>query len=366
MKICPKHFISEFVDRIVNQKAKSHQYLVLLAAVSPGVIEKQYEVIRQLTNPLSIKDVLLYFIPVTSEAYEKKKRMMVPFLSKKDPSPDDLDANLAYHLELLRVFSGCTVGRANMNSVEAKVQSIFNYNDVIMGILDPNSPSVVKIRLMDFLYNAMIEVEMKIPNFGSSKSVWQLVESTIEVFSTVKDLLRQIEKNGWEHPLSHRQKVEYAVMCAKALAAFFSSYFDYSIFKISAQTAIGFERVHLRENQANEMMRSIFQKVRDVYDMQSSLLSKEHHTYFYNVLVVINQKITTPLVAEVKILHEKVNANELDDRDQKSISRRFKEFKAQILSSPEVMEMAKEEENAFLLKIEELPLIKGNADSDIR
>ena len=44
----------------------------------------------------------------------------------------------------------------------AKVQSIFNYDDVIMGILDPNAPTIVKIRMLDFLFNAMIEVEMKV------------------------------------------------------------------------------------------------------------------------------------------------------------------------------------------------------------
>jgi hypothetical protein len=213
MKLCPKKYIAEFVDKIVNV-GKFYQYLILLAAVSPMVLEKQYEVIRQLSNPLWVKDVLSFFVPVTSPAYERKKKLMLPYINKKDLPLEELPADLAYHLELLKVFAGCTVGRSNMNSVEAKVQSLFNFKDVVMGILDPNSLLIVKIRLLHFFYNSMVEVEMKIPNLAVSKCIWQFIESTLEVFSSIKDLLRLIEKNGWESPGAHRQRVEYAVLCS--------------------------------------------------------------------------------------------------------------------------------------------------------
>ena len=49
----------------------------------------------------------------------------------------DLPIELQYHLHILEVLSCCTVGRANMSSIEAKVQSVYEYEDVIDGILDP-------------------------------------------------------------------------------------------------------------------------------------------------------------------------------------------------------------------------------------
>lgn len=214
MKLCPVRYISLSVDKIVTEKCKNHMYLALLSAVSPGVIEKQYEVIRQLTNPIHNyhETVLNFFVPVTSPSYETKKKLMVKYLDKKDIKEEELPADIAYHCDLLRVLSGCTIGTANMNSVEAKVQSIYNYNDVCMAILDPNSPLIVKIRLLEFFYNAMIEVEMRIPNLGVAKCVWLYLEHTIDNFNNIKDTLRYIEKNGWDHPTSNKQKVTYILI----------------------------------------------------------------------------------------------------------------------------------------------------------
>ena len=35
---------------------------------------------------------------------------------------DDLDPSLAYHISLMDVLAGCTVGRLNITTIEAKVQ----------------------------------------------------------------------------------------------------------------------------------------------------------------------------------------------------------------------------------------------------
>lgn len=369
MKLCPKKYIAEFVDKILNV-GKFYQYLVLLAAVSPNVLEKQYEVIRQLSNPLHVKEILSYFVPLSSPVYQKKQKLMFTYLTKKDLPLEELPAELAYHVELLRVFAGCTIGRANMNSVEAKVQSLFNYRDVVMGILDPNALLIVKIRMLQFFYNAMIDVEMKLPNLGISKCIWLFVESTQEVFSTVKDLLRAIEKSGWESPAAHRQKVEYAVLCAKTIWCFFEAYFDKSVFKLQVQTASvgGFERCTLRENQIQDLIHNVFGKAREVYEMQSPLLSKEHHGYFFGALVAINTKLATPIVAEVKNLHEiaLVHSGEAELRSQTSIPGRFNEFKKSIREDDRVAERVVDEQNHFLEKLEKMPLSSELTESDVR
>jgi hypothetical protein len=369
MKLCPKKYISEFVDKILNV-GKFYQYLVLLAAVSPNVLEKQYEVIKQLSNPMHVKDILSYFVPISTLVYQKKQKLMFTYLTKKDMSLEELPAELAYHVELLRVFAGCTIGRANMNSVEAKVQSLFNYRDVVMGILDPNALLIVKIRMLQFFYNAMIDVEMKLPNLGISKCIWLFIESTQEVFSTVKDLLRAIEKSGWESPAAHRQKVEYAVLCAKTVWWFFETYFDKAVFKLQAQTAsVGdFERCTLRENQIQDLIHNVFGKTREVYEMQSPLLSKEHHGYFFGALVSINTKLATPIVAEVKNLHEiaQVVSGEAETRSQNSILGKFNEFKTSIRDDNRIAERVVAEQNYFLEKLEKMPVSAELTESDVR
>ena len=118
--------------------------------------------------------------------------------------------------------------------------------------------------------------------------------------------MRQIEKNGWDHPTSERQKIEYAVWAARTIASFFYYYFDRSLFKIQNQIQ-GFDRISLRESQISDIVRNIFQRLKEVYEMQSPLLSHEQHKHFYDSLEIMNTKLSTPIVAEVKRLHAKVD-----------------------------------------------------------
>jgi hypothetical protein len=130
----------------------------------------------------------------------------------------------------------------------------------------------------------------------------------------------------------------------------------------------GFDRVMLREGQISELIRNIFAKMRDVYDMQSPLLSKEHQSYFYDALVILNLKSTFPIVAEVKNLHAVVVTKNADgdDRDQKSVSKRFEEFKRSILEDEEIIALTANCDDALLSKLEKIPFIKDSSDSEIR
>ena len=67
------------------------------------------QVIRQLSNPMIVKKVLQYFVPARINEvpeYAKKVKAMMPFLNKKNVSIDDLPADLAYHLELVKTLAG--------------------------------------------------------------------------------------------------------------------------------------------------------------------------------------------------------------------------------------------------------------------
>jgi hypothetical protein len=155
-----------------------------------------------------------------------------------------------------------------------------------------------------------------------------------------------------------------------AVGAFFDFYFDRSVFKLQSQTSGvgGFERVNLRENQISDLIRNVFGKAREVYEMQSPLLSKEHHQYFFNALVSMNVKASTQIVAEVKNLHEgKAGASgEADAKSGKSIPGRFAEFKKIVSENETVIERVADEQNVFLEKLEKLPMSKEPADSDVR
>lgn len=66
-----------------------------------------------------------FFSHAPAEEYSHKLELMAPFMEVKDVAVDDLPEELAYHIYLIEVMSGCTVGRQNITSIEAKVQSIF-------------------------------------------------------------------------------------------------------------------------------------------------------------------------------------------------------------------------------------------------
>lgn len=165
MKACPKQYIHDFVSLICNS-GQFPQYLSLLGSVvstgTSNVIENQYEVIRAFSSPGNQKKILKWFVPVTHPDYNKKLQSMSKFLNKKDVTLDDLPSDLAYHLDLMNVLSLCTVGQAGMTTIEAKVQSMYSFVDLINAMLDPACLLLARIKYGLFLFNSMIEVEMRL------------------------------------------------------------------------------------------------------------------------------------------------------------------------------------------------------------
>lgn len=233
MKYVPKQYITDFANMICNN-GKQVQYLSLLDAVvaldDRSLRENQYEVIRLLSSPQNIKKVVQYFVPINHPKYAEKIKLMSSYANKMDIDAEDLPPDLAYHLQLIQLLSKCTVGVAGMTSIEAKVQSMFYFVDVFQALLDPQTILLAKIRLGQFIYNAFIEVEMKLPTLAEADVTWKLIESTNDVFVFARDEIRQIERNGWENPSSNRQRLEYMITCAMIIGGFFDRYYDPGIF----------------------------------------------------------------------------------------------------------------------------------------
>jgi hypothetical protein len=167
----------------------------------------------------------------------------------------------------LDVLSGCTVGRFNITTVEAKVQSVFNYVDIVDSILDPGTIIAARIRLSKFFYNSIIEVELKIPGLEQSACIWKLLESYKLVFETAKDDILAADKFGWNSPKVSRQKIEYIITCVMIVHGFFGAYYHPSIFRAEVdrdnknrdQT-----KVSMTVSQADEIITFFFYKIKEI------------------------------------------------------------------------------------------------------
>lgn len=369
MKLCPKVYISEFVSKILNN-GKFPEYLSLLASVTAAtedsVLANQYEIVRLLSSPENAKKITMYFCSPEHPEYAKKSKLMSLYLNKRDVGVEEVAPDLAYHLELMKVLTGCTVGRKNITTVEAKVQSLFHFVDVVEGIMDPQVLLLAKVRLALFFYNAMIDVEMKLPSLKDAACVWRLLDSFQDVFLLAKDDLRQIEKNGWDAPSSIRQKVEYMMVCVMIVDGYFTIYYDTSIYRQDILPT-HVKRVHITENQGKFIMTSLFNKLKVLYEMQSPLLSRDHQQYLYSALVALNNCAFDKYVSEVENIHEYRGFYENNMKtSERRYENRFEEFVDSITSSATVNSAVDDEIQVFISKMEKLPLMKDNHEADVR
>jgi len=369
MKNIPRQHISECVDMILNQ-GRFMQYLSLLGSIvavgEKNMIENQYEIIRLLASPGNLKKVLLYFVPVSHPEYNKKLKAMSTATYKKDVSVEDLPSDLSYHLNLMSLLSGCTIGRDNMTTIEAKVQSMYSFVDVVEAIIDPQALLVCKIRTGLFFYNSMLDVEMRLPSLKDAKCVWDLLETMPEIFSFAKDDLRQIEKNGWAAASSNRQKIEYMLVCAMILVGYFTLYFDTTVFRPEVGQSSAVERVHIREKKAFELINSLFFKIRSIYEMQSPLIGIEHQEVLYKALCALNQANPNKIVVQVENFHS--SGVEMGEHVKSAREEaKLKQFLAAITTNEEISELLGRETQDFIAKLEGLPRLDDHtSSSDVR
>jgi hypothetical protein len=372
MELVPKKFIGEFVELICNV-GKFPQYLTLMSSIinvgEKNMIRNQYEVIRLMSSPENIKKITQYFVPFNHVEYNKKIRLMSHYLTAKDVTVEDLPSDLAYHLELMKLLSSCTIGTSGMTSIEAKVQSMFHFVDIIDGMLDPNCLLLAKIRMGLFLYNAMLDVETPIPAIKDAACIWKLLIASQDVFTFAKDELRQIEKNGWDYPTSNRQKIEFMLVNAMIVEAYFHYYYDFTIFKPDfGQVAVGVERIQMKEYQGNEIIHSLYQKIHAIYEMMSPLLAPEHHALLYDSLKILNDCSKEKIVAEVENIHDGFlkAAQEYQAGDEQVLNKSYDRFVEALNKCDSVKKSSEEQIQHFLEKIEQLPWKTSPEKSDVR
>jgi hypothetical protein len=370
MELVPKKHIAEFVDMICNI-GRFPQYLSLMSSIinvgEKNVIRNQYEVIKLMSSPENVKRVSLYFVPSDHPDYAKKIRLMSGYLNHTDVRVEDLPSDLAYHLEFMGLLSCCTIGRSGMTSIEAKVQSLFNFVDVVEAMLDNNCLLLAKIKLGLFLYNAALDVETPIPALKDAACIWKLLQSAEEIFTFAKDELRQIEKNGWSAPTSNRQKIEYMLVCAMVVESYFRAYYDASIFKSDfGQIAAGVDRITIKEAHGNEIIKSLYLKISAIYEMVSPLLCEEHQETLYLALVALNNASKEKIVAEVENKHKVYfeSAKEYMTTGDEFPGKSFDDFMEALNKNEDLSKQISSQIQNFIDKIEKLPRKKaaGNAE----
>lgn len=370
MRACPLQLIGRMADHVCENGHKP-QYLSLLGSITNvgemNILENQYEIVKQLIAPLRIHKMTSFVCPITHPDYENKVELMKPFLNRKNVSVEDVPEALAYHLEFLRVLSGCTVGRINITTVEAKVQSVYDYRDILDAILDHRSMLLVKTRLALFFFNAMVEVEIIIPGLAQSARVWKFLETTVEVFADGCDDLKTVEKNGWENSGVDRLKIEYMVVCAMIVAGFFQSLYDASRIKTD-DTVVVDDKVQMSMEQVNGLISDIFVKVKAVVDLQSPVLSSEHKQFLFASLKGLNKGAGNSLWVDAKSCMPD-NLNEFDDDEvdeEQQVSKKLVEFLSCLEEDESVRETALSESQQFIGRIENLSHVSENVSSDIR
>jgi hypothetical protein len=283
-----------------------------------------------------------------------------------------VDQKLAYHLTLLEVLSGCTVGRVNVTAVEAKLQTLFNVLDVINAILDKQSILFCKLLLARFLFNAYVEVEMSVPGLEKSNCIWQLMQTFPRAIDLAMKHIELVEKYGWGHDLVYRQAIEYGLVCINIMGVFFTRYYDAATFKLEEGGVVIGEKVNLLVDDVNELIKTLFDKARPIHEFNSSKLTFQQKNMVFETLEALNRSVPKAMSGglERPLEHAEEDKNatlvETDiDLDVKVLSK-YREFIDELKNDSKIQSAADSENMEFIQVMESLPYINDPTPSDVR
>lgn len=327
MRNVPHSYLAHLVDKIIKN-GKSHHYLTLFSIIShvkeKNIVDNQFEIVKSLTSPGRLNKISAFFVSIDHPDYLVKLKLMEPFQDvERDISLDELPPLLAYHLLLLNVLSGCTVGKLNVTTVEAKVQSVYNFNDILHAILDPKTILVCKIPLLNYFYNSFVEVELKIPGLEFTEEIWNLMRSFRTVLTEAKEVLKLAEDHGWDTENVSRQKIEYILISTSIISGFFSHYYIKTAFlpldnpSSNSSSRNNNIKTIITIQEIDEMIIFFFQRIKEIFELNLNILSDYHQYIFHKALHVLNNLTSKgySIVLNLKPLPKKVflSNNKTDD-----------------------------------------------------
>lgn len=359
-----KKVVTEKIQEVVDMIAKNGQkpqYLSLLASIShvgdKNITENQYEIVKALTAPSKVNKTMRFLCSGTSTEYQEKLTIMQEYSPEREWSIDELHPDLSYHIYLMEVLSGCTIGRLNITTIEAKVQSLFSYVDIVHALYDPRTILVAKISMGLYFLNAVIDVEMKVSGLERTRMFWALLETYPAVFSSAKDELRVVEKYGWSNPNVSRQRMEYMLVCAMITGGFFSLYYAPGFYVVEN------DRVTVSLTQIENLIQTLFAKIKDVYDIDSPRLSKEQKEMLYKTLDALNNSAQKIIVVNLDktfetadVLLEEALQEEADVTMERELVKKYESFLKGILDSEDAKKAVSDECMGFISTIQKLPM----------
>jgi hypothetical protein len=385
MRRCPIELVRDMMDKICKN-GRYHDYLMLLASIThageKNIQENQFEIVKYITNPARIGLIISYFCGPDDSSYVEMVQLMEPALVQKDVTLDELDGRVAYHLSLLDVLSGCTVGRLNITTVEAKIQALFDFRDIIAAILDTRTLLLAKIYLGMHFFNAVLEVEMVIPGLPYSAAVWSLLQTAPAALQAGLEMLQALDDGfNWDHGAVDRQVIEYSIVMVQCVQGFFGRYFDGpnfnpSLGRSNTNTGGSSDRTRISDEDVTALIVEIFARLLDFHKLDSPYLSNTHKQFIRQALQDMGRNadarlgllsLQVPTQGDKIATASKVDTEDDAGTDEISIRASYDSFLDALDAEEELSHAFGKDNEAFIESVEKLPSIYNTTSkSDIR
>ena len=210
---------------------------------------------------------------------------------------------------------------------------------------------------------------MRLPGLVFSPVIWKLLQSCVEVFSSAKDELRKVERNGW---VSNRQQIEYIVVCAMIVKGFFGEYYDPATFEQEQELNMKQSTTSLKPILPNvkQIVDQLFTLLKGLYELDSPMLSKEQKSYFFVSLEALSKAKGIVLKQYIDVVDSKesniqkmLNEREETDRLEHRMCNLQHAFVTQLKASDKVTHILKEEFHEIIQKIQALPLVSDQTST---
>ena len=371
MLLLPNDYMSVMAD-LICKNGKKPYYLALYLSITyvgeKNIVENQIQIMKCIASPTRLPKIGCFLVPITHPSYEEKKELMAPFLNKKNVSIYDLPELLAYHLTLIDAMAGCTIGALNITSVEAKVQSVFFYGDVIDSILDAGTIILAKTIQSKFLFNAVIEVEMMVVGLEYSNAIWKLLLSYLATFNETIPEIENGVKFGIFSPDVNCQQLEYMIICIKIVNGFFKRYYDLKTFRIDESDTS--KKFDLTQQGINNLIQDLYKSILRMYKMNANIFSEDHMELMYITLGTLCKSVSPVIckdIESIKVSKAKVfKEPDMEAIEEHAIVEKYEQFLSAIKTDPDVQKKTDREDFTFVSVLEQLPFISDNVISDLR
>ena len=385
MKVVPFSFLNNMADKIVTD-GKSHHYLALASSIThvgeKNITKNQFAVVKSLCSPSRLDNTALWLCPVASKEYAEKIEIMESAKHITSDDLDDLPPELAYHLNFLEILSNCTIGRLNITSIEAKVQSLFDVTDIVAAILHPQTTLIVKKFLTLHFFNAIIEVEIMIPGLEMSACVWDLLQSYRTDLKHITEHIKIMDDLTWmwENPANKsgvtRTHIEYYLACIMVIQGFFGRYYNANALGKDDTAGVGedHDTTKISVEEADELMKDLFDHILPFFHYNCIHLTQHHHDVVFDALEALNKSSSKPFYQDLQRKVVQEATAEVDEEDlaqdvlhEMQVHQKFREFLEIIDKDEDIKQEIQDESKLFISCIERMPYLSDTkSDSEIR